>query len=77
MSVGEELAAHKAFVKTDANTSVNAFIMNFGEGGDPIIEAIREIEATDNADTTFDLSGRKVAPNQRGLYITNGKKVLK
>lgn len=76
MGEDEQLAAHKAFVKTD-NTSVNAFIMNFGEGGDPIVEAIREIEATDNADTTFDLSGRKVAPNQRGLYITNGKKVLK
>lgn len=73
------LAAHKAFVKLGAGQKVSAFTLNFGDGNDPIIEAIREIEATEKpAGVTFDLSGRKVSNNNMrgGIYINAGKKIM-
>ena len=45
------------------------------EGGETAIESIEGVEA-ENA-VVYDLSGRRVQKAQKGLYIVNGKKVVK
>lgn len=78
-SNSKTLAAHKAFVKLGEGQKVSAFTLNFGDGNDPIVEAIREIEATEKpAGVIFDLSGRKVSNNNMrgGIYINAGKKIM-
>lgn len=83
MSAGDRLGANKAFFKKANNAqsnSVQAFTLNFGDiDNDLTAITIREMEATDNADTTFDLFGRKVskANMQSGIYVNGVKKVIK
>ncbi len=68
-----EIAAGKAYLKVAANAEVNALNVVFG--GETGISAIDNGQLTkDNA--IFDLSGRRVAKTQKGLYIVNGKKIV-
>ena len=43
---------------------------------DVVATGITGIDADENANTIFDLSGRRVQKAQKGVYIVNGKKVI-
>ena len=86
--VNEEVGLYKAAMNVDENTAflnnafkaylpktnlngANALRFNFGETTG--IEGV--IEGTNANAVIFDLSGRRVAKMQKGIYIMNGKKV--
>lgn len=67
--------AGKAYLlATDVPANVRALDMVVGGDADGI-SAIDNAQSTGNA--MFDLSGRRVAKAQKGIYIVNGKKVVK
>lgn len=69
--IGTNLNGFKAYM-TKGTTSVRGFL--FEEDG--TTTSIDTLEtATPNAQTIYDLSGRRVSKAQKGLYIVNGKKV--
>lgn len=63
--------ANKAYLPMINNASAQTLRFNFGETTG--IEGI--IEGTNANAVIFDLSGRRVAKMQKGIYIVNGKKV--
>lgn len=66
--------AFKAYLP--ATTAESRFLVfNFGDDNATAIEGI-EAECTANA-VVYDLAGRRVQKAQKGLYIVNGKKVIK
>lgn len=66
--------AFKAYLP--ATTAESRFLVfNFGDDTETAIEGI-EAESTANA-VVYDLAGRRVQKAQKGLYIVNGKKVIK
>ena len=68
---GTNLNGFKAYMTT-GTTTVRGFL--FEEDG--TTTSIDTLEtATPNAQTIYDLSGRRVSKAQKGLYIVNGKKV--
>ena len=67
------IPAYKAYLKV-ADSSVHEFNVAFGDDA-TAISANEKAQTTDNA--IFDLSGRRVAKAQKGIYIVNGKKVVK
>lgn len=69
---GTNLNGFKAYM-TKGTTSVRGFL--FEEDGTTTGIDTLETE-TPNAQTIYDLSGRRVSKAQKGLYIVNGKKVI-
>lgn len=68
------LAANKAYLHI-APSATRYFVFNFGDDTETAIEGI---EAENTADAVvYDLAGRRVQKAQKGLYIVNGKKVIK
>ena len=68
------LAANKAYLNIDPSAT-RYFVFNFGDDTETAIEGI---EAENTADAVvYDLAGRRVQKAQKGLYIVNGKKVIK
>ena len=63
--------ANKAYLPMPNNAGAQALRFNFGETTG--IEGV--IEGTNANAVIFDLSGRRVAKMQKGIYIVNGKKV--
>ena len=63
--------ANKAYLPMTNNAGAQALRFNFGETTG--IEGV--IEGTNANAVIFDLSGRRVAKMQKGIYIVNGKKV--
>ena len=63
--------ANKAYLPMINNASAQTLRFNFGETTG--IEGV--IEGTNANAVIFDLSGRRVAKMQKGVYIVNGKKV--
>ena len=57
-----------------------AFVLNFGEDDNTtgIVSTTDYTDFTDQDDTWYDLSGRKLngQPNKKGIYINDGKKVV-
>lgn len=70
------LAGFHAYVKQPATSSVRAYLFEMGEGeteGVATQTLLQQLNAS-----TYDLSGRRVNRTPaRGLYITDGKKVVK
>ncbi len=65
------LGANRAYL-AKAGSSVKGFAINFD-----LTDGINDLEGTKSAiEQCFDLSGRRVNQPTRGLYITNGKKVV-
>ena len=67
----------KAYLPKSENTpdETRFFVFNFGDDTETAIEGI---EAENTADAAvYDLAGRRVQKAQKGLYIVNGKKVIK
>lgn len=68
------LAANKAYLNI-APSATRFLVFNFGDDNATAIEGI---EAENTADAVvYDLAGRRVQKAQKGLYIVNGKKVIK
>lgn len=68
------LPANKAYLNI-APSATRYFVFNFGDDTETAIEGI---EAENTADAVvYDLAGRRVQKAQKGLYIVNGKKVIK
>ncbi len=68
---GTAIAANKAFIESAAG--IKGFVFDFGEA-----TAIESVEANTNDNgAIYDLSGRRVQKTTKGLYIINGKKVIR
>lgn len=65
-------AKNKAYIPASAASNLNAFRFDF-EGEVTGIEAIEN----NSVETVFDLQGRRVQDAKSGLYIVNGKKVIR
>lgn len=63
--------AHKAYLKLAKSNAARAYVFGDEE------TAIESVEAETANEEIFDLSGRKVSKAVKGLYIINGKKVVK
>ena len=68
-----QLAANKAYLSTTVNAAVRGFLGFTEDDSDAIIE----IAKTEKMSAIYDLSGRRVVKPTKGLYIVNGKKVVK
>ena len=67
------------FLMHEAASLARAFRIDFGDGETTGIQPIRMENGTTPAEGTYDLSGRRIQgqPTQKGVYIQNGKKVIK
>ena len=68
---GTNLNGFKAYMTT-GTTTVRGFLFE-EDGTTTSIDTLETV--TPNAQTIYDLSGRRVSKAQKGLYIVNGKKV--
>lgn len=69
------LAANKAYLDTPAVPQARGFVIDFD---DPTgIISIEQGTADNVNGTVYDLSGRRVDTLKRGIYIVNGKKIIK
>lgn len=67
--------AFKAYLPAATGAESRFLVFNFGDDNATAIEGI---EAENTADAVvYDLAGRRVQKAQKGLYIVNGKKVIK
>ena len=64
--------AGKAYLPKPAEASARFISLDFGTE-----TAIESVESVENNAAVYDLSGRRVQKAQKGLYIVNGKKVIK
>ena len=65
--------AHKAYLKLAKNNGAGNKAFVFGDEE----TAIKSVEAENASEAIYDLSGRRVSKALKGLYIINGKKVVK
>ena len=65
--------ANKAYLPASAVTG-NARFISFDFGTETAIESIESVE---NNAVVYDLAGRRVQGAQKGIFIVNGKKVVK
>ncbi|MBR1400823.1 MAG: hypothetical protein IJ562_04430 [Prevotella sp.] len=72
---GQSVPAGKAYLKVPATAGAKGYIsINFGE----VATGISELKAQPTENTIFNLNGVRVKDmNQKGVYIVNGKKVVK
>ncbi len=71
LSSATGIAANRAFINTTSAT-VNGFVLNFDEA-----TAIERVEAAPAEGVVYDLSGRRVSKATKGIFIVNGKKVIR
>lgn len=69
------IPANKAYLKVETSSLVHGLDVTF-EGADGI-ETLKNVDSETMGNAMFDLSGRRVAKAQKGIYIVNGKKVVK
>ena len=67
--------ANKAYLPAATGVESRFLVFNFGDDNATAIDGI-EAESTANV-VVYDLAGRRVQKAQKGLYIVNGKKVIK
>jgi hypothetical protein len=67
------VAKDKAYLKVPTGAGTRLSIVF----GDEDTTGIQTVEKTVNDNVVYDLQGRRVAAPQKGLYIVNGKKVIK
>lgn len=72
-----DVTGFRAYIPDKAPDSgrVRAYVLDFGDGTETGIETI--LGTTSPATPAYDLSGRLVQPTQRGLYLQQGRKVLR
>lgn len=67
--------ANKAYLPAATGAESRFLVFNFGDDNATAIEGIEAETAADAV--VYDLAGRRVQKAQKGLYIVNGKKVIK
>ena len=65
---------HKAYLNVPSSVKARALYFDFDDNVTGIVETENGNEKTENC---YDLSGRRVERQSKGVYIVNGKKVLK
>lgn len=68
----------RSYFSIDTSASIKEFKLNFGEGeedADGIVSPLGETE--EGGAAIYNLAGQRIQKTQRGIYIVNGKKVLK
>jgi hypothetical protein len=67
------LNAFRAYFEFTANTS--SYAVNFNDGTDGITNVLNTVT---NGETWFTIDGRQLSgkPAQKGVYVTNGQKVV-
>lgn len=75
---GIQLPAFRAYFDLAAFTATNAsaangFAIHFGD----LLTGVERIATANNNEAIYDLTGRKVVKAVKGLYIINGKKVIR
>lgn len=75
---GKNFPAHRAYLKLPKTANAKAkLVIGFGNG-DELTTGISAIEAKKPADTYYyNLSGQRVSNPDKGIFIHNGKKVVK
>ncbi|MBR2458989.1 MAG: hypothetical protein IKB39_06735 [Bacteroidaceae bacterium] len=68
--------AFKAYLPATAGGEARFLVFNFGDDNATAIENIQGAENATNA-VVYDLAGRRVQNAQKGIFIVNGKKVVK
>lgn len=69
---GTTLGANKAYLTLPASSDVKSLQIRFG-GED----AVQTVKAGNEQNVIFDLAGRRVQQAQKGVYIVNGRKVIR
>ena len=66
--------ANKAYLPAPAEAPIRFLVFNFGEE-----TGIESVEGAENGaeEIVFDLAGRRVQNAQKGVFIVNGKVVIK
>jgi hypothetical protein len=73
-NAGFKVYNNKAYLNVpESNGQARALYFEFDNDATGIVETENESEKTE----IYDLAGRRVQKVQKGLYIVNGKKVLK
>ena len=75
VTAASEVPAGKAYLLASDLTSARSLNIVFEDGADGI-ESIQDSKS-EIQNAIFDLSGRRVSKAQKGIYIVNGKKVIK
>lgn len=68
--------ANKAYLPATAGSEARFLVFNFGDDNATGIDELKGENGNVKAEI-YDLSGRRVQKAQKGLYIVNGKKVIK
>ena len=68
------IPANRAYLPFSTSSQVNFINVSFGDT--PTDIGALKVSIEDDSDEIYDLTGRKVAAPQKGIYIVNGKKVL-
>lgn len=72
---GENYVGGKAYLNAGVAAGARSLIFNFGGDTETAIESIQSAEGAKAV--VYDLAGRRVQGAQKGLYIVNGKVVIK
>ena len=71
-----KIKAGKAYLEGNSNTGPLVKAFYFNEEAETAIENVNA-NVNVNEGVVYDLNGRRVSKAQKGIYIINGKKVLK
>ena len=66
--------ANKAYLPITSESESSSRFLSFGFGTETAIESVESVE---NNAVVYDLAGRRVQGAQKGIFIVNGKKVVK
>ena len=75
-ATARNIAAYKAYLNLPNTGYAARLSLNFDNGDVTGIDKIANMRPTTNQGATYDLTGRRVLHLQRGLYISNGKKII-
>lgn len=73
---GMTLAAGRAYLTIPAETAASRSTLRVVFDDEEEATAISDVDRQEGEAAVYDLQGRRVAQSQRGLYISNGKKVV-
>lgn len=75
-TAARNIAAYKAYLNVPNTGNAARLSLNFDNGNVTGIDKIANTRPTTSQGATYDLTGRRVQHLQRGLYISNGKKII-
>jgi hypothetical protein len=76
LAEGTTLTAGRAYLTIPAETAASRSTLRVVFDDEEEATAISDVDRQEGEAAVYDLQGRRVAQSQRGLYISNGKKVV-